>query len=80
MTRRGVQAWPKQYQKASEDRDEPPLEAARRADADQLTHEEPQIEAAGVDQESLADVRVAAEMHAAQAPMHRSVGIVQLLL
>jgi hypothetical protein len=41
------------------------LEPARRADADQLTHEKPEIEATSVDQQALANVRVAAEAHAA---------------
>jgi len=43
------------------------LERARRADADQLTHQEPEIEAARVDQQPLADVRVSPEVHATHA-------------
>src|SRR5215471_12281941 len=39
-----------QRQKRREHGDEPPLQPARRADADQLTQEEPEIEAARVDQ------------------------------
>jgi hypothetical protein len=39
--------------------------SARRADADQLTQEEPEIEAARVDQQPLADVRVATQVHTA---------------
>jgi hypothetical protein len=52
-------------QKRREHGDEPPRQPARRADADQLTQEEPEIEAARVDQQSLADVRVAAQVHTA---------------
>src|SRR5215468_10129801 len=40
-----------QRQKRREHGDEPPLQPARRADADQLTQEEPEIEAARVDQQ-----------------------------
>ena len=54
-----------QRQKRREHGDEPPLQPARRADADQLTQEEPEIEAARVDQQPLADVRVAAQVHTA---------------
>jgi len=43
------------------------LECARRANADQVTHEKPEIEAARMDQQPLADVRVSAEMHATHA-------------
>ena len=42
-----------QHQKSSHDRDEPPLEPSRGADAKQLPHEQPEIEAAGVNQQSL---------------------------
>jgi hypothetical protein len=38
-----------QRQQARQDCGEPPLKSARRADADQSTHEEPEIEAADVD-------------------------------
>jgi hypothetical protein len=41
------------------------LQAAWSADAEQATHEQCEIEATNVDQYALADVRVAAEMHAA---------------
>jgi hypothetical protein len=40
----------------AESRDESALETARRADADQVPHEEPEIEAAGMNQQPLADV------------------------
>ena len=43
------------------------LQAARRADADQLTHDEPEIEATGMNQQALQDVRVTAQMRAAHA-------------
>jgi hypothetical protein len=39
-----------QREKHSHDPAKPPLQAARRADARQLPHKEPEIEAAGVDQ------------------------------
>jgi hypothetical protein len=54
-----------QRQKDAEDREEPALQAARRADTGQLTHEEPEIEGAGVDQHALQNIRVTAEVHAA---------------
>ena len=56
---------PNQHQKGGNDRAEPPLQPARRADADQLPHEEPQIETARVDQQSLQDVGVPSKMHTA---------------
>src|SRR5687768_18384698 len=42
--------------------------AAWRADADQPPHEQAEIEAAGVNQQTLPNIGVAAEVHAAQAP------------
>ena len=62
--RRRVQARNKR-QKASQNRKVPPLEPARRADADQLSHEQSEIEAGRMEQQALADVGVAAEVHAA---------------
>jgi hypothetical protein len=56
-----------QRKKGGNDRVEPPLQAARRADADQLPHEEAEIEAARVYQHSLPYVRVPAGIHAAHA-------------
>jgi hypothetical protein len=47
-------------QKSGDDRVEAPLQAARRADADQLPHEETEVEAARVDQHALPYVRVPA--------------------
>ena len=41
------------------------LQPARRADADQVTHDEPEIEATRMNQQTLQDVRVAAQMRAA---------------
>lgn len=49
---------PNQHQKAGQDRDESPVQPAWRADADQLPHEQSEIEAAGVNQQSLQDIRV----------------------
>ena len=43
------------------------LETAGRTDADQVTHEQPQVEAASVDQHTFQNVRVSAQVHAAQA-------------
>lgn len=37
------------------------LQPARRADADQVTHDEPEIEAAGMNQQPLQNIRVAAQ-------------------
>src|SRR4051794_18545558 len=54
-------------EKRGEDRAEPPLQATRRANADQLPHEEPEIESARVDQQSFQNVRVPAKMHATHA-------------
>ena len=44
------------------------LEAARRAEARPASHEQAQIQAAGVDQETLADVGVPPQMYPTQAP------------
>ena len=44
-----------------------PLKAARRAHAKEDTHQQSEIEAAGVNQQPLPNVRVAAEVHAAHA-------------
>ena len=51
------------------------LEAAWRADPRQAPHQQAEIQAAGVDQEALADVRVAPQMHPAQAPGFIEVGV-----
>src|SRR5678815_6154869 len=44
------------------------LQAARRADAEDLTHDEPKIEATGMNQQPLQDVRVTAQMGATHPP------------
>jgi hypothetical protein len=67
MTRHCRPECPNQHQKAGQDRDESPLQPAWRADADQLPHEQSEIEAAGVNQQSLQDIRVTTEMHAPHA-------------
>ena len=54
-----------QRQKHGHDRAEPPLQPAWRADADQLPHEEPEIETTRVDQQSFQNVGVPAQVHAA---------------
>lgn len=51
-------------EKGAQYRDEAALEAARRAEANQLTHEQSEIEAAGANQQSLQKVRVATQVHA----------------
>jgi len=56
---------PNERQKASQDRGQPPLQPSRCADADQLPHEQLEIEAAGVDQQPLQNVGVTAKVHAA---------------
>src|SRR5712692_4383192 len=43
------------------------LQTARRAEADELTHEEPEIEGTGMNQDALENVRVAAQMRAPHA-------------
>src|SRR5712671_4175498 len=43
------------------------LQTARRAESDQLTHDEPEIGRPGMNQETFEDVLVAAEMRAAHA-------------
>jgi hypothetical protein len=58
----------------AESRPEAALEGARCAGADQLTHEEPEIECANVDQQSLQNVRVAAEVYAAHSAGFIDVG------
>src|SRR5215831_5800328 len=45
-------------------RSQAPLQAARRPDAEERSHEEPEIEAAAVNQQAFQDVRVAAQMRA----------------
>ena len=42
----------------------PALKASGSAEADDLTHEEPEVASAGVDEYPLEDVRMAAQMHA----------------
>src|SRR4051812_21917237 len=54
-------------EKSSQGRTEPSLQPSWRANADHLTHEEPEIEAARVDQQPLPNVAVAAEVHASHA-------------
>ena len=49
------------------DRRQAPLEAARRADADQCPHEEAQVEGACLDEQAFEDVRMPAYMRPPQA-------------
>ena len=63
----------KQGQEGAKDRCDSSLQAARRADADQLPHEESEIEAADMDQHSFQNVRVAAKVDAVMPePQKRS--------
>ena len=57
----------RQCQECGDDGDEPPLQPSRRARADQLSHQQPKIETAGVNQESLQNVGVSAKVHASHA-------------
>ena len=57
----------RQCQQRGDDRDEPPLQPSRRADADQLSHQQPEIETAGVNQQPLQNVGVSAQVHASHA-------------
>ena len=67
MTRGTLPERPNQREKRGHHRTESPLQATRRADANQLPHEEPEIEAARVDQQPLQNVRVSAEVDAVHA-------------
>ena len=64
MTRDCRRERPNERQKARQARDESSLQAAWRADADQLPHEQSEIEAAGVNQQPLQDVRLTTKVHA----------------
>src|SRR5262245_61346286 len=67
MTRDRLSERPNQRQKAHQGREQASLQPAWRADADQLPHEQAEIEAAGVNQQSLPNVGVAAEVHTTKA-------------
>ena len=56
-----------QRQKGSQHGADPSLQPSRRANAAHLTHEEPEIEAARVDQRPLPNVDVTAEVHTPHA-------------
>jgi len=45
------------------------LQPARRADANQVSHDEPEIEATRMNQEALQDIRVTAQMRATHPPV-----------
>ena len=53
MTRGQLPERPQQCEYRGHERVDAPLQATRRADTNQLPHEQPQIEAARVDQQSL---------------------------
>jgi hypothetical protein len=55
---------PNQREHGGKSGDGTPLKPARSAHADQLTHEEPEIEAARMNQQPLADIPVTAEVYA----------------
>ena len=67
MTRHTPPEGSRQCQQRGDERDEPPLQPSRRAHADQLSHQQSEIETAGVNQQSLQNVRVAAKEHASHA-------------
>ena len=67
MTRHRLPERPNQRQQRDEGRDTASLQAAWRADADQPPHEQAEVEATGVNQQTLPNIDVAAEIHAAQA-------------
>ena len=54
-----------EHQKLGDDDRQAILQAARRAAADQVAHDEPKIEAARMNQQTLEDIGVAAQMRAA---------------
>ena len=56
-----------QRQKRSNDRDEPALQPARCANANQLAHEQAEIEAGRVNRQPRSDVRMPTKKHAAHA-------------
>src|SRR5258708_23435990 len=57
----------REHQQRGDDDAQAALQAARRPDADQMTHDEPEIESARMDQQSLEDVRVTPQMRPAHA-------------
>jgi hypothetical protein len=67
VTRHGPPKRANQHHKSAESRDEPALEAARRAHADQSTQKHAEIEASRVDQQPLPDVGVPAQVHTPHA-------------
>src|SRR5512143_2007057 len=67
MTRYTLPEGVRQCQERCDDRDEPPLQPSRGAHAGQLPHQQAEIEAAGVDQQSLQNVRVSAKEYASHA-------------
>ena len=67
MTRHTLPEGSRPCQQRGDDRDHPPLQPSRRAHADQLSHQQPEIETAGVNQQSLQNVRVSAKVHASHA-------------
>jgi hypothetical protein len=73
MTARQLADRANQREQRGHDRTEPPLQPARRPDANQLPHQQSEIETADVDQQTLQDVRVTTEVHAAH-----STGLVEM--
>ncbi len=53
-----------QHDDEGQDRRQPPLKTARCPKSDPLTHDEPQIEAARMDQDAFQDIRVTTQMRA----------------
>ena len=67
MTRYPLRESSRQCQQGCQDRNEPPLQPSRRAHADQMSHQQPEIETAGVNQQSLQNVGVSTKVHASHA-------------
>ena len=63
-----VEAFAKERDERRQNGRQAALQAARGAESDQVTHDEPEIEATRMNQEPLQDVRVAAQMR----PAHRA--------
>jgi len=62
MARNSLRKRSRQCQQHRQGRDEPPLQPSRRAHADQVSHQQPEIETACVNQQSLQNVGVSAKV------------------
>jgi len=64
MTRQTPPEGSHQCQQRGDDREKAPLQPSRRAYTDQLSHQQSEIEATGVNQQALQNVRVPAQVDA----------------